>query len=244
VYEPLGSAAAEAWFVDGGNAGVIDAPHFTLQKLRAVAVHYPTKQVLQREELALLVKTADAWNVIHEDGRETTLATEELAEAVTLARHELEHALAREALAQKNGVVVVDGDVAPEGCYALQKTITVLTENNFPLSSVLTTAGPWAASLADVVAVKLHARARHVFLVHGVTGARDPVLKVLTHYSIDALFPGYPGGLVLADRLARVSREEAEALKIKARALQRELRTRIEHAESSVDSHAILDRMG
>lgn len=244
VYAPLGSAAEQAWFVDGGNAGVIDAPHFTLQKLRAVAVHYPTKKVLQREELVLLTKQKTGWRASREDGSEESFEADEIADAVTKARQHLEHAIAREAFAHTSGVVVLDGDVAPDGCVALQKSITVLTTNNFPLASVLTAAGPWAAQLGDVIAVKLHARARHVLLAHGLTGVNDPILKTLAYYSNDALFPGYPGGLVLADRLARVSREEAEALKIKARALQRELRTRIERAESSVDSHTILDRMG
>jgi hypothetical protein len=249
VYQPLGTKEGTAWFVDGGNAAVIEAPHFSLQKLRAVAVHYPTKQVIKQEALVLLVKQRgkdSGWLLIHENGESGVLLAEELLDAVTQARQQLEHAVAAEArIREPSSLVVLDGDTAPEGCLALQKSSTVLTENGFPLSSVLTMTGPWAAALGPkIVAVKLHARARHVFLVHGLTGVQDTALAVLAHYSRDALFPGYPGGLVLADRLARVSQDEAQALKVKARALMRGERARIDRAQASVDSHEILDTMG
>ncbi len=242
-YSLLSSAPGEAWFVDGGNAGIIDAPHFTLQKLRAVAVHYPTKQVIKRECIVLLTTAGKEWTIHREDGTSEVLRTDEFMEAVTLARQQLEHAVAREALAACSGAVVLDGDVAPESCYALQKSITVLTSNGFPLSSVLTATGPWAAPLGTVLAVKLDNRARHVFLLHGADNVNHELLPILVYYSRDLLFPGYPGGLILADKLARVSNDEAEALKITARSLQRDLRGRIDRAQASTDSHTILDSM-
>lgn len=240
-YEALTAEQGAAWFVDGGNAEIIGAPHFSLQKLRAVGVHYPDKRLVRRDATVLLVRDHDGWTAHHENGASELITEDEIAEAVTRVRQRLEYAVAEECLRSHDGLVVLDGDVAPAGCLALQKSVTTLTTRGFPLSSVLTTVGPWSARLGDVVAVKLEKRARHVFLVHGVNDERE--LRVLAHYSRDAIFPGYPGGLVLADRLARVSDEERESLRVHAKAMLRDLRDRVVHAEAATDSHDILDSM-
>lgn len=240
-YEALSASEGRAWFVDGGNAEVLGAPHFSLQKLRAVGVHYPDKRLVRRDATVLLVRDHDGWMVHHENGASELVTEEELAEAVTRVRQRLEHAVAEECLARKDGIVVLDGDVAPGGCLALQKSVTTLTTRGFPLSSVLSATGPWSARLGTVIAVKLEKRARHVFLIHGITESEQ--LRVLAHYSRDAVFPGYPGGLVLADRLARVSDEERESLRVHAKALLKELRERVTNAEAAADSHTILDSM-
>jgi hypothetical protein len=236
TYEALAPKEGSVWYVDGGNAAILEAPHFSLQKMRAVAIRMPDKQVKRVEEYVLLVRTNYGWDLTSETGAVAGAALGELPDAITQARQQLEHALAK----QCEGIVVLDGDVAPQGCIALQKSITVLTKNNFPLSSILTAAGPWAAKLGDVHAVKLHERARHVFLVHN---ASKEQLHTLCAHSSDCLFAGYPYGLVLADRLARVPNEEAQALKIQAKAMLKDLGT-LRQAEASSDSHSILDSMG
>jgi len=239
-YEALSGKEGAAWFVDGGNAEILGAPHFSLQKLRAVGVHYPDKKILREETTALLVREREGWTAHYENGTHELIIEEELSEAVTRARQTIEHRVAEACRAEQNGVVVLDGDVAPRGCLALQKSSTTLTTRGFPLSAVLTATGPWSARLGEVYAVKLEKRARHVFLVHGATTEQ---LRVLAQYSRDAVFPGYPGGLVLADRLARVSNEERESLRIHAKAMLKELRERVAQAEAATDSHTILDSM-
>lgn len=240
IYSALRAEQGLAWFVDGGNAAILEAPHFSLQKLRAVAVHYPDKAIIKREATVLLVRSPEGWTVHREDTTTNLVVEEELQEAVSVVRRELEHAVAHECLEKRNGIVVLDGDLAPPSCLALQKSVTTLTTRGFPLSAVLSAAGPWSARLGNVYAVKLDKRARHVFLVHN---ADAPQLSTLAHYSNDAVFPGYPGGLVLADRLARVSNEERESLRIHAKAMLRELRERVANAEAATDSHTILDSL-
>jgi len=232
-YHGITAKPGEAWFVDGGNAAILEAPHFSLQKLRAIAVHYPDKIVKQREGYCLITRTDSGW-LLEGDSRDTSQG--ELQDAITFARQQLEHSVAKEC----SGLVVLDGDIAPAGTIALQKSITILTKNHFPLSSVLTKPGPWYAKLGKVFAVKLDSRARHVFLVRN---ASPEQLSVLAGYSGDALFPGYPQGLVLADRLARVSKEEAESLRIQAKSKMKALK-QLRQAEASTDSHSILDSMG
>lgn len=233
TYEPLAAKPGEMWFIDGGNAGILEAPHFSLQKLRAAAVRLPNKEVKIIEDLCLITWSQHGWELYSEKGLVAGLVPGELQDAITNARQQLEHQLAK----QCSGNVVLDGDVCPRGCIALQKTITVLTKNGFPLSAICTAAGPWCAKLDGSWAVKLHGMARHVFLVHG---AAKEQLGILTHYSNDAVFPGYPYGLVLADKLARVPNEEAAALRITAKAQLKELRS-VQAAMASMDSHSILD---
>lgn len=240
-YVAISAEPADAWFVDGGNAAILEAPHFSLQQLRAVGVHYPKKVIIRKDIKVLLVREPEGWLAYDENSVTTRIAEDELQEVVTRVRQQLEHGIANECLAQNNGIVVLDGDIAPAGCLALQKSVTTLTTRGFPLSAVLTATGPWSTQLGEVYAVKLDKRARHVFLVHGVTDTKQ--LRVLAHYSHDAIFPGYPGGLVLADRLARVSNEERESLRIHARSMLKGLREHVAAAEAAADSHTILDSM-
>jgi hypothetical protein len=240
-YESLHAKEGTAWFVDGGNAEILGAPHFSLQKLRAVGVHYPQKRVIRREQTVLLVRCPEGWNVFDERGGTELVIADELPDAIGMVRERVEHVLSLACLQEDSGVVVLDGDNAPEGCVALQKSSSTLTTRGFPLSSVLTAAGPWFARFGEVYATKLDRKARHVFLIHGTVTLER--LRVLAHYSHDLIFPGYPGGLVLADRLARVSNEERESLRVHAKTLLRELRERVVNAEAAKDSHDILDSL-
>ncbi len=239
LFVPVEATAAPAWFVDGGNAAILHAPHFSLQQLRAVAIHMPSKQMHRAQAKALLVRKKDSWHIRFEDGTTTDFVGEQ-EDAITFARKLLEHAVAKKALAENNGIVVLDGDEAPPGCLALQKSITTLSDNGYSLSSVLTTNGPWYATLGSVTAVKLHARAWHVFLLHH--GNSQHVAQ-LAHHSADSLFPGYPYGLILADKLARVSKEEAQALRTHAKAMLKDLTPIVAQAEAATDSHSILDSL-
>lgn len=239
-YERIIPKQAPCWFVDGGNAEILGAPHYSLQLMHAVGIRYPDKQITKINATCLILKTKSGWEIKFEDGKNITCAGER-EEAITKARHTLERDIAAQCTATgNNDLVCLDGDRAPDGCIALQKSSTSLTQNGFPLSSVLRNKGPWAAKLGEVFAVKLHERARHVFLVHKAT-LTD--IKILSYYSADAVFPGYPAGLVLADRLARVSNEEITAKRVHARAMLRDL-AHIDEASAATDSHSILDSMG
>ena len=127
-YDAIGAEPADAWFVDGGNAAILEAPHFSLQQVRAVGVHYPKKVIIRKDSKVLLVRQPEGWMVYNEHDSATTLiAEDELQEAVTRVRQQLEHAIANECLAQNNGIVVLDGDIAPQGCLALQKSVVALS---------------------------------------------------------------------------------------------------------------------
>ena len=86
--------------------------------------------------------------------------------------------------------------------------------------------------------VKLHARAKHVFRFEG----NVEMLGLLVENSCDALFLGYPYGLIVADKMARVSNAERDGLKMKL-LLREENREFVDYL-NAVNAHDILDRLG
>lgn len=86
--------------------------------------------------------------------------------------------------------------------------------------------------------VKLHPRAKHVFRF---TGSQE-FLPFLAENSTDALFLGYPYGLIAADQFARVSNEEKKSLRMNF-LLKSENREIAEYL-SATNAHDILDNLG
>ncbi len=98
---------------------------------------------------------------------------------------------------------------------AIAKSSTLCTAGGNSCSVILNQYGPagsWIYPVGEETAfVKLNHKARPVFRFDG---NRD-VLPHLLDNCGDALFLGYPYGLILADKLARVSNNEKKALQLK-----------------------------
>ena len=126
---------------------------------------------------------------------------------------------------------------------ALAKTNTLLTEEGKSFVHFLFEKGPGEAWIyyptvedAQMVFCKLHSKAKHVFRVDVQRKEDvDEVMSVLAMTANDITFPGYPYGLIVTDRLARVSNQEAEYLKVKAVSQRQDV--------NAVNAHAILDGM-
>ncbi|MEK6901925.1 MAG: DNA double-strand break repair nuclease NurA [Nanoarchaeota archaeon] len=86
--------------------------------------------------------------------------------------------------------------------------------------------------------VKLHPSARHVFRFEGNSG----VLPCLLAQSTDPLFLGYPYGLIVADKMARISNAEKDALKMSF--LLRDENRELAGYLNAMNAHDILDRLG
>lgn len=86
--------------------------------------------------------------------------------------------------------------------------------------------------------VKLHPQAKHVFRFEG----NEEILPSLIDNSNDALFLGYPYGLILVDRIARVSNQEKKSLMMKF-LLNKENKEISEYLRTA-DAHSILDNLG
>jgi hypothetical protein len=85
---------------------------------------------------------------------------------------------------------------------------------------------------------RLHDRSRHIFRLDTEPGRLPEAAGLLRAHAADAGFPGYPYGLVAADRLARVARQEADQQRAVFLATAgRELQALV----AGRDAHGILD---
>lgn len=129
----------------------------------------------------------------------------------------------------------------PEKAGALAKSSHLFTASgNSPvvLLNKIGPAGSWSYFLeGKTYFAKLQEKAKHVFRFEG----NKEVLPYLAENSQDAVFLGYPYGLVLADRMARVSKAESSSLK--ARLLADKENKLVLDYLMTTDAHSLLDRI-
>lgn len=140
---------------------------------------------------------------------------------------------------------------------ALAKTSALVTDTGYSAVALLQEMAPDGAwyyhpvaemSLphhrADLFFVKLHSRASHVFRFEVSLGQRETdlpaALGVLASSARDAAFPGYPYGLLAADRFARVGGREASYLNAKLTLTSKGYRE-LQRKVSAVSAHRALD---
>ena len=130
----------------------------------------------------------------------------------------------------------------PSTVCAIAKSSSLLTQKGNSPAVLLQKYGltqPWFYPLNERTAfVKLHANAKHVFRFAG----NREVLPYLLPHAADALFLGYPYGLVFADKMARVSNQEQKALSARI-LLSSENKDILEYLTTQ-DANAILDSLG
>jgi hypothetical protein len=129
-----------------------------------------------------------------------------------------------------------------DGVGALAKSSSLFTISGNSPVVLLNKIGPtgcWAYNFDDKTAfVKLHQRAKHVFRFEG----SKEIISYLVENCQDALFLGYPYGLLMADKLARVSNQERSSLIMKF-LLKEENRDIADYLNTS-NAHDILDNLG
>ncbi len=94
---------------------------------------------------------------------------------------------------------------------------------------------------AVVCFARLHSNSSYVFKIDFSKAIDDNVLNLLAENSKDPVFLGYPYGLVLADKLARVSNDEVDYLKTK-------FFSKIENEDllrylNALNAHDVLDKI-
>lgn len=104
---------------------------------------------------------------------------------------------------------------------------------------------PWYCKAADYFGVGLYFAkfsrdSRHVFKIESNFDAAE-VLGVLVRNSKDYVFPGYPYGLLVADRFARVSNKEKDYLFTMLKTKFGARWSKVENHLSALDAHDILD---
>lgn len=128
----------------------------------------------------------------------------------------------------------------PENASALAKSSSLFTTSGNSPVILLNKIGPsgnWSYFVeGKTYFVKLHEKAKHVFRFEG----NKEVLSLLAGNSSDALFLGYPYGLIFVDQLARISNKEKQSLMVNF-LLRKENKEIMEYLHTS-NAHDILDR--
>jgi len=149
--------------------------------------------------------------------------------------------------AEKNNVIVC----------ALPKTSSLLTKNGNSVTALLNQIGqesewyyyPVAESgskehKADIYFVKLSRKSNYVFRLDVYKEQKyeiDEILSLLAENSRDPVFPGYPYGLIEADRFARVSNKEIEYLRMQLIVKLGRNAEKLKKYLAAQDAHSILD---
>ncbi|HLD72689.1 MAG TPA: DNA double-strand break repair nuclease NurA [Candidatus Nanoarchaeia archaeon] len=197
------------------------------------------------EEKDLLISSNDS-------SIRTGLERAPISRISSMARRLAELSLAAEI---KADFIVLDGTLEPtfskeekylaklnENTSALAKSCSLFTvSGNSPiiLLNKIGLEGCWGYFLEGKThLVKLNDKAKHVFRFEG----NPKILPYLIQNSKDALFLGYPYGLIFADKMARVSNEEKKSLQINF-LFRKENKEIVEYLTTS-NAHEILDRMG
>ena len=141
---------------------------------------------------------------------------------------------------------------------ALAKTSRLITQNgNSLIAAINSISGkaPWyyypVAEIshpdhqAELFIAKLSEHSRHAFRFEvykkSIFNAEE-IFSLLAKNSNDFSFPGYPYGLIDADKFAQVTNEEKNALRARI-ALEPHLKNKLELFESSLNAHDILNRL-
>jgi len=138
---------------------------------------------------------------------------------------------------------------------ALSKTTRLFTKKGSSVANVLNELGPDKAwycrhinemdkidNSINVFFVKLNKNSNYVFRLDvEKDSGLDEIFVLLEENSKDLSFPGYPYGLIEADRIARISNNEKQMLKTMF--LSKIGTTKLEKFLSSLDAHDLLDRL-
>ena len=131
--------------------------------------------------------------------------------------------------------------LGPNVCALAKSSSLFTTSGNSPvvLLNKIGPHGAWYYELNEICKfVKLHESAKHVFRFDG----NSNFLSELINNCYDSLFLGYPYGLLLVDKIARVSNQEKTSLTV--RFLLNQDNSEIAKYLKSVNAHNILDNLG
>ncbi len=130
----------------------------------------------------------------------------------------------------------------PANVCALAKSSSLFTAYGNSPVVLLNKLGPercWSYFVeGNTYFVKLHPKAKHIFRF---TGDRN-ALPFLMENSTDALFLGYPYGLIAVDKFSRISNEEKKNLRMNI-LLKAENKEIVDYL-SATNAHDILDNLG
>ena len=258
-------------FIDGGQAEIISTGNFCLSFIRIAAVFFNNNKKINqiKKEFYLFTKAKYLNNDLYYESKifgDKSINEEDLlissndssiktgserapiSKITNMARRFAELSLAKEIQADH---IILDGTLEPtfkneekyipDNVSALAKSSSLFTTSgNSPviLLNKIGLSNCWSYFLENkTYFVKLNSKAKHVLRFEG----NKEVLPHLIHNSNDALFLGYPYGLIFVDQIARISNSEKNSLKMNF--LLRKDNQEIAEYLSTSNAHEILDNI-
>ncbi|RME31865.1 hypothetical protein D6789_01375 [Candidatus Woesearchaeota archaeon] len=268
AFTPIERTASTLVFVDGGNAVLYESPEALLAYIRVAAIRYEGRKrtAIERREGALLVlhegetirATSEEFGFAETfDANDTSLRMGAddvaLATVAQLCRFLIECRVA----ANRACLVIRDGTLQGlneheekalsqlDNVAGLAKTTTLRSSTGASATSAVLARAPggaWCCTLDERCAlVKLHPRSDYVFRLD--SDAPTVVANKLAVLADDPAFLGYPYGLIEADRLARISHQEARLLRLRFQAEAGSAWRALAERERALDAHSILDAL-
>ncbi len=186
---------------------------------------------------------------------------------------ELSTALLIASKANPLDIVVIDGDLCPKTTEekkiiaalkqvaqernihvcGIAKTSDLLTSKGRSVPALLKKIAPdgcWVYRCAGkrdnsiISFAKLHAKSDYIFKIETLsTTLPATILPLIASNSTDAVFIGYPYGLIEADRFARISNREREMLRTTFMAKSGKDWQSFRSSETSLNAHSVLDNI-
>jgi hypothetical protein len=246
-------------FIDGGNAEIISAPNLSLQLVKVVAIFMDDNKLVSinhNASLFLLKAKTGGFEAVEigKDKFELT-TTKDIREAGDIVRNLCELKLCKQISSEYSGLIVKDGGFdcntvlekaeisALNKICGLSKTSMELADNASVTGLSNHIAGCWYIDNHTNYIVKLNQYSAYSFKLELRGLDIQQAMQTLISNSKDITYPGYPYGLILVDRFARVSNEQVESLK-------RLLETKcgkdwknVQQMENSLNAHSVLDKM-
>lgn len=134
---------------------------------------------------------------------------------------------------------------------ALSKTTSIISLSGESLPFLVSKSAPkeiFYVPVSDAgnfktFVLKLHSDSDYIFRCDTLPETGADAFGWLSFVSNDAVFPGYPYGLIEADKIARVSNRERDMLRIELAAKMGKIWIDIEQKERSVNAHSVLDNI-
>lgn len=255
----------ELTFVDGGQTEILSAANFCLSFIRVAAVTFPQRTTVKKEFYLLTTARSVNNEIIYVskifgdqfiDENDLQISSTDssikigqerapISKVANIARR-----FAELSLASLHANSILDGTLEQtfnneykyhSNFSALAKSSSLFTASGNSPMILLNKLGPegcWNYELTEKTSfVKLQENSKHIFRFEG----NKQLLSSLVKNSTDALFLGYPYGLVLADQLARVSNSEKRSLR--AQFLLNKNNQEIIQYLSTTNAHSILDNL-
>jgi len=224
-------------FIDGGNAELCRSSDFAVHFVRLCSVAFGGKRMIDRKEGFVLADVKNSCIDIRFFGLgmhdRLSFCAEDFQDvscAALTARKIAEIELARRLL-NRVDLIVLDGSLRSKNRYeqaylnalvddaknlgkivcGLSKT-TSDAEKGKLIPELMKRDGCWIYSGNDVFFVKLNKKSRYIFQLDVEKEHAKEVAEELMNFSSDASFLGYPYGLILAHRFAKVEESEKDYL--------------------------------